>query len=220
MKAGLGAPKTNELLNTRINMTFGIVAAIVVVAAGLVFWLVPTAREALTFLAVCCAAAGQLAVALYTVRILQFSINSQADAAGSAAAAQEGAALAQIELEKMRLAEVAAKFGERWTEASMFHARRVFDELLEHKSDGERVAELIKGSRQKETNVKNVLNFLEQLSYWVLTARCSEAVAKDLFAGIAINIWHATETWVKYQRAHRGRPQLWAQLESLYIKWK
>jgi Domain of unknown function (DUF4760) len=196
--------RTNELITIRVNVTFGIVAAIVILIAAGIFWLVPSARDALTFLAVCCAAAGQLAVALYTIRLLQYTINSQAGPA----------------LESARLADAAAKFGERWTDASMFHARKVFDELLEHKSDPAKVSELIKSSNDKETNVKNVLNFLEQLSYWVITQRCNEDVAKDLFAGIVINIWHATEVWVKYQRAHRGRPQLWAQLESLYTRWK
>ena len=154
-----------------------------------------------------------------SVRLLRFSIESQ-EAANSAATEAQNKLSQTWEQRRTRLDDAAGRFGERWTDASMFHARKVFDELLEHKSDPAKVSELIKGDKDKETNVKNVLNFLEQLAFWTITEKCSETVARDLFGGIVITIWHATEVWIKYQHAHRGRPQLWAQLETLYARWK
>ena len=187
-------------MTVRFALTYGgLAAAAIAIATAWFVFAADSTRATLLFFAAACAAAGQLGASLYTARILDLTIRLNAEAAGKQSAKD-------AEDRQQRLDEAAARFGERWTDATMFYARKQFDEILEYKGDPNKVEELIKQSKDKETNVKNVLNFLEQLSLCVLKAQCNESVARDLFGGIVINIWHATENWVKFQRAHRGRP--------------
>jgi hypothetical protein len=50
--------------------------------------------------------------------------------------------------------------------------------------------------------------------------RCDETYARSLFAGNVLHLWQATERWVGEQRANRGRPQLWEELEKLFLRWR
>jgi Domain of unknown function (DUF4760) len=49
---------------------------------------------------------------------------------------------------------------------------------------------------------------------------CDHDIAKSLFCGIVVHIWHATEPWIKSERVRLGRTQAWAELEALYARWK
>ena len=96
----------------RLTVTVGVVFCAVVVAMTAAFVFVPEQfRSALIFLAAA-AAAGQIAAALYTARVLQFTMNSQT-------AASRDMYLKDDATEKRLLAEVSFRFGERWNEAAL-----------------------------------------------------------------------------------------------------
>ena len=99
----------------RLTVTVGVVFCAVVVAMTAAFVFVPEQfRSALIFLAAAAAAAaaGQIAAALYTARVLQFTMNSQT-------AASRDMYLKDDATEKRLLAEVSFRFGERWNEAAL-----------------------------------------------------------------------------------------------------
>jgi hypothetical protein len=176
-------------------------------------WLPPANQQLLLFFAACCAAAGQLAVALYTARILQLAMDTQV-ATAKAVTEREN------KTEDRLLFDTAQRFGERWTDASMVHLRTQCQELIDNRDKPAEIRKLLEANTAMQTNVGNMLNFLEQLALSVRERRCDEVFAKRLFCGIVTNMWHATESWVKEQRAKRGRSQLWAELEFLYNCWR
>lgn len=102
----------------------------------------------------------------------------------------------------------------------MFHIRNECRNLVDDRKEPDKILIELQKDRAKATNAGNVLNFLEELAISIEKKRCNEPMAKSLFCGIVINIWHATEPWVKEQRIDRGRPQLWSKLEALYGEWK
>jgi hypothetical protein len=192
-----------HVITVRFAVTFGTSAFIVVLVLTILFHFGPESlRTTLLFFAALVAASGQLGAALYTARILGLT----ADQSVSAVVAAKDA--------------LSARFAERWTDASMFHTRNECRVLIDSRTKPNQVMANLQGSEQKATNAGNVLNFLEELSIAVLSGRCNEQMAKDLFCGIVLNIWHATEPWVRAQRVNRGRPQLWSQLEELYGRWR
>jgi hypothetical protein len=200
----------DTLFTVRFAVTFGASAFIVVVVLTLLFHFGPESlRQTLLFFAAMVAAAGQLGAALYTARILGLTANQNAAAA---TAANDAIAAVKDDL--------AARFAERWTDATMFHTRNECRVLINNRTNPSQVMADLQNSESKATNAGNVLNFLEELSIAVLSGRCSEQTAKELFCGIVLNIWHATEPWVRAQRVNRGRPQLWSRLEELYGRWR
>lgn len=153
-------------------------------------------RESLLFFVAACAAAGQLGAALYTARLLRFTLTQSSPAE-----------------------DRAARFGERWTDAAMFHTRTACQNLVNERHNPTKILDDLKADNNKAVNAGNVLNFLEEMALSVNTGRCDEAMAKSLFCGVVVNIWHATEVWAKAQRVERGRPALWCELETLFGKW-
>jgi hypothetical protein len=207
-------PPVNTLFSVRFVVSFGVVAALAVIGATIWYAYSSDAmRSTLVFFAAACAAAGTIGLSLYTTRILQFTVNNQT-------AATRDMAAKEARLEKQWLEDAAARFGERWTDASMFYLRKECRELIESRTDPDGLLKTLQNDKNKPVNVGNILNFLEELSLSVNKGRCSEEIAKSLFCGIVINIWHATEPWVRQQRTNRGRPQLWAELEILYGRWR
>ena len=117
------------LFSVRFVVTFGVVASIAVITstAWFVFASEQT-RAALLFFAAACAAAGGIGLALYTARILQFTVTTQS-------AAARDIATKEARLERQWLEDAAARFGERWTDASMFYLRKECRELIENRTD-------------------------------------------------------------------------------------
>jgi RNA binding exosome subunit len=206
--------EANTLFSVKFTVTFGLVAAVFVVGTTIAYLFVPPPyQNSLIFFAAACAAAGHLGAALYAARILQFTIQSQTEATKTLAEKEE-------RLERQALEDAAAKFGERWDNTSMFHLRKECQEIIDNKNNPQQIMTSIKGDKIKDVNVSNILNFLEELALSVNQKRCDETIAKLLFCGIVMNIWHATEPWVKSERTRLGRPPLWIELESLYQRWR
>jgi hypothetical protein len=190
-------------ISFRLVVTVGVAGLIAVASSTLAFMFVPEEyRNALIFFVAAAAAAGQLAIALYTARLLQLTINTK------------------YKDEKYILANAAAKFGEKWIDTSMYHVRKVCREVIESRAKPQEITDAIKADKDKEINVINILNFLEVLSMSVNQGLCDHDIAKCLFWGIVTHIWHATEPWIKSERIRLGRVQAWAELEALYLRWK
>ena len=208
------APSSNGLFTVRFVVTFGVVSALII--AGATVWFVlasDTIRAALIFFAAASAAAGQVGAALYTARTLRFAVDAQAKAATDLEAKE-------AKLERQQLEAAAAKFGERWTDASMFHLRKASQQIMDNRTNPAALQAAINEDKNLDLNVSNILNFLEELSVSVCKGRCDETIAKSLFCGIVLNTWHATEPWIRAERTRLGRGQLWTELENLYIRWR
>jgi hypothetical protein len=193
-----------------VTIRLGVGLTLLVAALTFLYWLASDSwRPILIFFGAGLAAVGQLATAFYASRTMRHALQVE----------ERRLALEETSAKK-QLEDAAARFGERWTDASMFHLRKECRELIENRNNPEAILKSLNADPAKATNAGNILNFLEELALSANKSRCNEEIARDLFCGIVLNIWHATEPWVKQQRVSRGRQQLWVQLQSLYERWK
>jgi hypothetical protein len=196
-----------------MTLTVGASLTIVVLAFAICYSLAPDPyKNALIFFAACCAAAGQLAAALYSARTLQFSADLQDEAA------------AQItRSEALILGRAALAFVERWNHPAMMDMRIQWHAILETRGKPNELKVHIEQSDRPEqivANVKQLLNFLEELALSVTRGYADEEIAKQLFQGIVQAVWHCMESWIKEQRATHSRREMWVHLENLYSRWK
>jgi hypothetical protein len=207
-------PRANQLFSFRVVASFGVVATLAIALATIAYQFVPDAYHgAFIFCAAATAAIGQLGAVLYAGRLLQFTIENQNAALRNVA---EKDAIA----DQRFLESAAAHFGERWNDASMFHMRKASRVIIDLRHKPDEILSKINESDDIQVNVSNILNFLEEMAISVNRKRCDDVVAKALFCGIVVNIWHSCEQWAKQQRTNRGRSQLWTELEMLYGRWK
>jgi Domain of unknown function (DUF4760) len=206
---------TNRLIRVPpITIPAGIALFVGVMAISAAFFFLPEKyHESLLFFAAACAAAGQLALALYSARILQLTSNMQSEASRKSFEKEADTA-------KQHHFSAAARFGERWNDASMFHTRRQCSTLISKRHSPDDIRKEINSSPEAEANVRHLLNFFEELAMHILQARCDEVTAKNLFCGLSLTIWQCTEAWVREQRNATGRGKGWVQLEALYERWK
>ena len=108
-----GQPKRgNELVSVRFAVTYGVVAAFIVLILTFAYVFVPEALKApVIFFVAACAAAGQLGAALYSARILQFTMDSHREANQKLAIKEEA-------LAKRSAEDAAGRFGERCADSS------------------------------------------------------------------------------------------------------
>lgn len=198
----------------QMTLGIGIVLGVFVAACTIMYFLVPASyQQALLFFAAACAAAGQLAAAFYAARVLEFTSRSNLEVFQTSSRLRDE--------ERLRAQKICAQsFATRWNDATMFHARRHCQALIDEKGGQDHVISLIKSTPDNTTNVKHVLNFLEELAISIDSELCSDDVAKKFFGGIVVKIWHAVDFYVRQHRIDRARPLIWAGLESLYDRWK
>jgi hypothetical protein len=236
-----------------ITITVGTILAVAVIGSTITYFYASVPYQAvLVFGATACAAAGQLAVALYTLRLLRATIEAQS--AGTVAATNQttsinkqtvdlAAAIAALDQRaeeqikwmgvhsqalisseearaKRAKQDAAYRYCERWTSSEMTADRSHAREAAELRRDPGKFRDLLQNSPEKRLAVGNILNFLEQMSLSVAESHCDEGIAKRLFGGVVAIMWQATESWVKDTRNMRGRPRLWAEVETLYAHWK
>jgi hypothetical protein len=85
-----------------------------------------------------------LALAFYTARLLQITINTQAKESQELDRQRELLEIKEKKIEQHLLDEYAAKFGDRWVDTSMFHVRKVCREIVESRLKPQEVMDTIK----------------------------------------------------------------------------
>jgi hypothetical protein len=204
----------NALFTVKLVLTFGVAATIAVIAAtaGYIYVDDPY-KNAMLFFVASIAAAGQLGASLYTARILQFTVDTQAKSATDLAEKE-------AKIEKQLLEDAAARYGARWVDPAMYHMRKECIGIIDKRNTPDQVKKILQENENQATNIRNALNFLEDMALSVNRGRCDEGIARDLFCGIVLNIWHATGPWVVAERVRLGRTQAYVQLENLFNRWR
>lgn len=182
-----------------VSIGVGVVAFVVVALLTAAYVAVPIQHQgAVIFFGAGIASAAAIATAFYTAKTLQ---------------------IAHIKYER-EPEEVAARFAERWNDASMFHVRKACQDVMEMRNqDRAVVAEKVAGDQQLKNNMVHILNFLEELAVAVRTERADTAYSQRMFAGIVINVYHVLQHWIDDERTRRQRPQLWVEFRWLYDQW-
>jgi len=152
------------------------------------------------------ATSGTILAAFYMGRALNLAI-SQAS----------GEIEAERRLIDMHRRERSAKFGERWNDPNMYHAREVCRSILDHDQLGNDLIEFVE---DKKTNVIHILNFLEEVAISIEHGLVDATLARNQFEGIVIGLWQTLDPWIAQHRITRNRPQIFSKLEGLYNTWR
>jgi hypothetical protein len=195
-------------------ITFSLVCAVALLFLTLWFWHeTQSAKETLIFFGAGVAAASQVTASFYTARILAASLKKDTRDEDRERRAEERAA-AQ---EALLLKQQALRFGERWNDPTMYHARDTLRAVRKaHATSADELQKVIDGS---ETNVIHVMNFLEEIATSCRHEVVDKVVIKDQFDFIIVDAWQTLFPWITQRRKTRS-PQLWEDVEKLYAAWK
>jgi hypothetical protein len=201
-------------INISFPITFSLICGIVLVILTFWFWHESQSiKETLIFFGAGVAAASQVAASFYTARILSASLGKD-----RRDEARERRAETRIQFqESLLLKQQALRFGERWNDPSMYHARDTLRAARDaHAKSAEELKKVIDGN---ETNVIHIMNFLEEIA----TSCRHEVVDKEIMRGqfdfIVINTWETLFPWIA-ERRKKHSPNVWEDVERLHGLWK
>jgi hypothetical protein len=193
--------------------TFGILA-LAVLGLTLAYWLLPGYRAVVTFFALACAGAASISSAFYLAASIRLETEQrQKQEETDSAKRSEDAS------HRRRLA--AFSFMERWSDPGFFYYRKAFHEVIEaFRTAGPDAAKQVITRPDNESNVRTVLNFLEELAIAAREEHADRELLCRAFAGIVIRAYNATHPWYEEHRKRDSRPQVFQELEWLYNEWK
>jgi hypothetical protein len=219
--AWLKGADTLGRVQIQFPITFSAIASVALLGVTYWYWRVDSdVKNTLIFFLAGAAAVAQITASFYTARILSATLakdqrdteREKGDVAREAACEKR-----ELELQELSLKQAAFRYGERWNDASMYHARDTLREIaLRHKSQ----AELIDYIKKNLTNVIHVLNFLEEIATACRHEVVKKELMKDQFDFVVVNTWEILFPWIKEHRADRGSKSIWEDLEKLYYGWK
>jgi len=209
-----GDADTIGRVNIRFPVTFSLVCAVLL--AGLTYWYwreSQSSKETLIFFGAGLAAVSQVAAAFYTARILAATLKKDER---DAQREQRAEARAQAQ-ESLLMKQQALRFGERWNDPSMFHARDTLRALIRaHAVSADELQKEIDG---RETNVIHVMNFLEEMATSCRYGVVDTNMMRDQFDYVVISTWEVLFPWIQKHRKTRDG-DVWEDVEKLYAAWK
>jgi hypothetical protein len=208
-------------IQIQFPITFSALASVALIGITYWYWrLDGDLKSTLIFFLAGAAAVAQITASFYTACILSATLEKDerdAEREKSALEREEAREKREQVRQELSLKQAAFRFGERWNDASMYHARDTLREIaLRDKSQ----AELLEYIKSNLTSVIHVLNFLEEIA----TSCRHEVVHKELmrnqFDFVVVNTWEILFPWIKQHRVERSSKSLWEDLENLYYGWK
>lgn len=158
-----------------------------------------------------------------TRQVLRFATLALAAAGGVISAIYIGRGLRQTaESQKIDRTLI---FALRWSDPQFFNARRAARDVIQpimNKSPEDLLAALRKSvaeDPEREHNLTDVLNFLEQLAVAINKEIVDEETLRELYHTVIVRYYSTLEPWINEMRRLRS-PRLYQDLEALYDRWK
>jgi hypothetical protein len=202
-------------------ITFSALASLALV--GLTFWYWYETRDipqTLIFLLAGGTAVGTITASFYTARVLAATLRKdERDEAREAnlAARETAREKREAEHDNILLKQAAFRFGERWNDASMYHARDTIRAVCYVKRTEDELNEYLE---KNTTNVIHVVNFLEEIATSCKHGVADQVILRTQFDFVIANTWETLYPWIKRHRAARSADDIWEDLEDLYHTWK
>lgn len=129
----------------------------------------------------------------------------------------------------------ALRYSERWADPNLFAAKQVCKEIIElgygingpddvcaylNKDHINDTGEVLVSAKDKQINMRHVLNFLEEFAVAHETGVVDKEVSKRLFRGAFSVVCHATSKWRTEERVKRKMDKLWIEMDALNTKWQ
>ena len=165
--------------------------------------------DTLLFLAIAATAGGTILTANYSARALTTALGRE-----QTMAEREQA------LDLLGMKQRAMRYAERWQDPHMHYGRDTCRKTYE--MVGRPAVDIIAFGENSanKTNLTNMLNFFEELSFAVDHSLADEELAREQFSGIISTVFSILKPWIDHVRATRQKPRIWIELESLNTKWR
>ncbi len=191
-----------QVLRIHISVTLGVGIIAYFFAAVLIFlsYWQPQYQDTWRFVALAVTAAAAVTSAAYVGKALRENVES----------AKLG-----------RTMDLAA----RWNVPAFFHTRKAILEVAATIKDVplDRRAAAIQQEFAKvpdrENNVRDALNFLEELARFIQRDAVEEEVLRDFYQTLVLRYYTIYEPWIQAQRDQRG-PRVYKSLLWLYTRWQ
>lgn len=218
---GLGMAKGTAVFDIpRTPIKAGVGLAILVVILTVIFHFVPISyRATIVFLGAGLAAAGAIAGAFYTGRILKFYMEREERTIKEEERRAEQAHQDVLRREENARKEIAFKYGERWNNPAMYYSRKACREIISKRKNPQAIKDELLNDPDVRTNVNNVLNFLDELALSVREGRADNEIAKRQFGGLVQHFFSALRLYREHWVVDFGREDVWAELNWLYNQW-
>lgn len=205
----------------KFPITFSAISSAALIALTFWYWRETGAvADTLVFFLAGPAAVGTITASFYTARVLAATLRKdERDEAReiSLAAREEAHEKREAEREKLLLKQAAFRFGERWNDPSMYHARETLRAVCYTQRTEVELNEYLE---KHTTNVIHVVNFLEEIATSCKYGVADTEVMKNQFDFVVTNTWETLLPWVKRHRTERKADNIWEDLENLYHTWK
>jgi hypothetical protein len=193
------------------------------VLAALTLWFyfeAQSAKETFVFFAVGAAAVGQITTSFFTARLLGSTMQSaERDLKREKLALEreDKAAKREAAHDAFILRREALRFGERWNNPAMSHARDILRGISDCK--GKNPNELLVFIEQNETAVSHILNFVEEIATNCRHEVVDVEIMKRQFDFVVVDTWRSLVSWIHATRDRHG-DDIWEDSEWLYNLWK
>jgi len=217
------AKGADTIARVRIHFPITFSALSSIALAGLTYWYWYETRDlpqTLIFFLAGATAVGTITASFYTARVLAATLRKdERDEAREAnlAAREEAREKREAERERLQLKRAAFRFGERWNDPSMYHARETLRAVCYTQRTEVELNEYLE---KHTTNVIHVVNFLEEIATSCKYGIADTEVMKNQFDFVVTNTWETLLPWVKRHRDERKAANIWEDLENLYHTWK
>jgi len=201
-------PRT--VISIAFRLTVGAISAIGAGALIFAFWMWPSQKDLIVFSAACIGGAAAVSASIYRGKSLELSAIQQRD---------------RLEAGK-RLA--ALRLIEQWNSPTFFHGKKAWRVLM-RRIITDKSPDRVQAVRNAftatddhdtaESNLSEILNFLEGLALAVRESVVNEQVAMDFFKTIVHRTYEHLEDWIKDRRREVG-PRVYQELETLVERWK
>jgi hypothetical protein len=187
--------------NVNLSVRLGIVTALSVLVLLLCvgYALLPKDRDPLTFVALAITAAGTIGGTFYVAE----TIRDQGEQA-----------------KRTHAFEMMA----RWNSPDLFHSRFAWNKIShQFQQNGAGAVRTYLNDPANEndvTNIRHILNFIEEISIAVREDHADGPLLKRAFRSIVMRAHEALSDWISDHRRATARNDIWEEFEWLYSAWR
>jgi len=197
-------------VNLSFPITFSSIASLALFALTFWYWYeTRSTKETLIFFAAGAAAVGQVSASFYMARALAESLRKDDRDLRRA----EEIDARETAREAVRIKQESLRFGERWNNPTMFHARDTLRTIIKkHHIANE--GELRTNIEANETNVIHIVNFFEEIGTACRHGVVAYDIIKEQFDFVVVETWVVLFPWIKQQRTKNAA--IYEDFEALY----
>lgn len=204
----------------RVPVTAGLLAAALALVLSLAYWLLPTLREVIVFVAAAATAAGTVVSTYYSSLAVRYTAKLNAETAREAGQAAQLAKDAQDAALTRAKKAVSLRIIERWNDPMFSRTLVKWREqrsLIEASSLEETKRRLANDYRSRAV-VQEILNRIEEIAITVQSGEADEKLLKESIKPVLDDVFLICKHWIESNRL--DDPLAWTNIEEVHLRWR